>query len=115
MHEILQAVAEKTPLEGRCAEIELALREALANAILHGNNGNQRKRVRVECHKDGDNCLLLVVRDNGHGFDPAKVKDPTAPENLFRACGRGIFLIRHFMDDVQFARGGREIRMKKIL
>ena len=115
VHEILRVVTKKAPPDGTRSEIELALREALANAILHGNNGNHRKRVRVECYDQGENGLLLTVRDSGSGFDPAKVKDPTCAENLFRDCGRGIFLIRHFMDEVQFARGGREIRMRKKL
>ena len=111
---VLRSVSHQAHMDGRHGEIELALREALANAILHGNGGNRRKRVRVECYRVADG-LVLVVRDSGKGFDPDKVEDPTRPENLLRDRGRGIFLIRHFMDEVQFARGGREIRMRKNL
>ena len=100
--------------QGPRNDIEVALREALANAILHGNSGNPRKRVRVECFEQPDKSVVLVVRDNGDGFDPDRLHDPTRPENLFRDCGRGIFLIRHFMDEVSFGRGGREIRMRKV-
>jgi len=112
---VLQALSKKACTDGKRAEIELALREAIANAVIHGNGGNHRKRVRVECFRQTDDSLLLVVRDSGEGFDPSTVDDPTKPENLFRSRGRGIFLIRHFMDDVEFACGGREVRMRKRL
>ena len=113
VHTVLAAISKRMRNEEELPAIELSLREALANAVLHGNGANHRKRVRVECYKQADEALVLVVRDNGRGFDPARLKDPTHAENLFRDCGRGIFLIRHFMDDVQFRRGGREIRMHK--
>lgn len=112
---VMPAIAERTNLGPQMPAIELALREALANAILHGNGGNRRKRVRVECYQQPDGVLVLVVRDSGRGFNAAETKDPTHPDNIFRDHGRGIFLIRHFMDDVEFRRGGREIRMKKRL
>ena len=100
---------------GHCTEIELALREALANAILHGNKANRRKKVDLDCYLQKDKSVLLVVRDQGNGFNPHKVSDPTRPENIYRAGGRGIFLIRHFMDEVEFLRNGAEIHMRKKL
>ena len=100
-------------VDGHQSAIELAIREALANAVFHGNGSDERKRVALDCFEQGDGSVLLVVRDQGRGFDPASVADPTHPENVCRAGGRGIFLIRHFMDAVEFERGGREIRMKK--
>jgi serine/threonine-protein kinase RsbW len=100
---------------GHCESIELALREALANAIIHGNRSDARKLVAVDCFRQGEEDILLVIRDQGHGFDPSRVGNPTAPENVYRAGGRGIFLIRYFMDEVEFGRGGREIRMHKNL
>ena len=99
--------------DGQSNAVELALREALANAILHGNKGNRRKKVEVDCFRQSDESILVVVRDQGRGFDPTTLDDPTKPENVYRAGGRGIFLIRHFMDDVEFERGGSEIRMRK--
>jgi len=63
----------------------------------------------------GEENILLVVRDQGNGFDPSRVSNPTSPENIYRAGGRGIFLIYHFMDEVEFGRGGREVRMRKNL
>ncbi|MBI3405985.1 MAG: ATP-binding protein [Acidobacteria bacterium] len=98
---------------GHCTEIELALREALANAILHGNGANRRKKVELDCYMQKDKSILLVVRDQGKGFNPDRVSDPTQPENIYRAGGRGIFLIRHFMDEVEFHRNGAEIHMRK--
>lgn len=109
----MAALKKRCSLDGYHEAIELALREALANAILHGNAGKRRKRVALNCYQKKDKSILLVVRDQGRGFDPETVPDPTAPENLRRETGRGIFLIRKFMDQVDFAKGGCEIRMIK--
>ena len=102
-------------MNGQRAELEIVLREAVANAIIHGNDNDASKRVDVRCFLDGSNCLWFVVRDQGRGFDATGVPDPTESANLQRSCGRGIFLIRHFMDRVEFARQGSEIRMCKKL
>lgn len=113
VHQVLRALEANGCKDGILSDVEIALREALHNAVLHGNDRNPRKRVRVECSEQPDRSLLLVVRDSGPGFDPDHVVDPTKTENLFRETGRGIYMIRHFMDEVQFKRGGREIRMRK--
>lgn len=99
--------------ERQCTAAELSLREALANAILHGNGSDSKKRVELDCYGHGDGSVTLVVRDQGHGFDINSLSDPTSPENVYRDGGRGIYLIRHFMDQVEFDRGGSEIRMRK--
>ena len=113
VEKVVRLLGERGYMEGHRVAIELALREALANAILHGNGSSPKKRVRLDCYEKRDQSVLLVVRDEGRGFDPRKVGDPTRPENIYRAGGRGIFLIRHFMDEVRFRLGGREIRMRK--
>ena len=100
-------------VDGQSAATELALREALANAILHGNKAEPKKRVQLDCFQESDGTLLLVVQDEGHGFDPAAVRDPTQPENLIRTTGRGIYLIKHLMDEVEYRNRGRELRMRK--
>jgi len=115
VNRVIRTVAESGKWNGQLTAIELALREALANAVLRGNKSNSRKQVSVDCFQHRDGSVLLVVRDHGQGFDPACLDDPTRPENIYRDSGRGIFLIRHFVDEVQFARGGREIRMRKKL
>jgi serine/threonine-protein kinase RsbW len=96
------------------SEVEIAVREALINAIRHGNQFDPKRRAEVRCFvENGD--LLVVIADEGAGFDASCIPDPTADENLTRDCGRGLLLIRHFMDDVSFANGGREIRLRKHL
>jgi serine/threonine-protein kinase RsbW len=97
--------------------ILMALREALANAIKHGNAQDLGKRVHLEMEVVNDN-LQIRVRDEGSGFDPSGVADPLAPENRLKTSGRGIFYMKTFMDDVafrQFSGGGMEIVLTKKL
>lgn len=99
--------------------VVVAIRESVINAIKHGNRNNPGKHVFVEFSTGssaGDEALTIRVRDQGEGFDPSAVADPLAPENLLKSSGRGIFLIRSLMDDVQLQsalEGGMEIRMVK--
>ncbi len=93
--------------------IETALREALANAIIHGNRQDSRKGVRVCCAVQADRGVLIIVKDEGEGFDPATVPSPLVAENVYCTHGRGIFLINMLMDEVAFRRGGTEIHMRK--
>jgi len=97
--------------------VGVAIRECVINAIKHGNRSDSRKHVFVEFSAI-DSVLTIRVRDQGEGFDPDTLADPLAPENLLKASGRGIFLIRSFMDDVQLRsapEGGMEVRMIKRL
>ena len=99
----------------------VAIRESVINAIKHGNRNDTSKHVFVEFETTSNveaPKLLIRVRDEGEGFDPEAIADPLAPENLLKSGGRGIFLIRSFMDDVTVQRapeGGMEIRMTKRL
>jgi len=99
--------------------VGVAIRESVINAIKHGNRHDAAKHVFVEFEATTAELvpeLTIRVRDQGEGFDPEEVADPLAPENLLKSSGRGIFLIRNFMDDVQLQRapqGGMEIRMIK--
>jgi serine/threonine-protein kinase RsbW len=98
--------------------VGVAVRESVINAIKHGNRNDAAKHVFVEfeTHETAVPELSIRVRDQGAGFDPEDVADPLAPENLLKSSGRGIFLIRNFMDDVRLQRapeGGMEIRMVK--
>jgi serine/threonine-protein kinase RsbW len=93
----------------------LAVREAVANAIKHGNRLDQGKRVRILFRVHADR-IVVAVRDQGKGFDPQRVKNPVAPENVYQNHGRGIFFMNAFVDDVTFTRlpsGGTEVRMEK--
>ena len=97
--------------------ILMALREALANAIKHGNGLDMAKRVHLEMDVK-DHTLRIRIRDEGTGFDPAGVADPLAQENRFKTSGRGIFYMKTFMDEVRFSRvdgGGMEIVLTKDL
>ena len=99
--------------------VGVAIRESVINAIKHGNRNDAAKHVFIEFEtatKADVPELLIRVRDQGEGFDPQTVANPLDPENLLKSSGRGIFLIRNFMDDVQLQRapeGGMEIRMVK--
>jgi serine/threonine-protein kinase RsbW len=99
--------------------VSVAIRESVINAIKHGNRNDSAKHVFIEFEtatKAGGPELAIRVRDQGEGFDPETVANPLDPENLLKSSGRGIFLIRNFMDDVQLQRapeGGMEIRMVK--
>jgi serine/threonine-protein kinase RsbW len=99
--------------------VSVAVRESVVNAIKHGNKNDETKRVVVEFTPvplDEPEELVIRVEDEGDGFDPEEVADPLAPENILKSSGRGIFLIRSFMDDVQLQRGkerGMQVRMVK--
>jgi len=98
---------------GKEFEIEMALREALANAVLHGCNSDPSKRIECSVTSEEERGILIVVSDPGNGFDAAKVPSPTHEQNIFSEHGRGIFLINTLMDEVQFERNGAEIHMRK--
>src|SRR5665213_2936239 len=99
--------------------VGVAIRESVINAIKHGNHNDREKRVFVQFEQildEGVPGLQISVRDQGEGFDPTEIANPLAPENILKSSGRGIFLIRSFMDDVHLERsprGGMEIRMTK--
>jgi serine/threonine-protein kinase RsbW len=98
--------------------VGMALRETLANAIKHGNKLNPEKRVHVLFRLEPEQRLYIEVEDEGEGYAPSGVIDPTSPENLMRESGRGIFYIHHFMDEVRFVpgeRGGTRVELVKRL
>ena len=98
---------------GKEFEIETALREALANAVRHGCGNDATKEIEACVACDESRGMLIVVRDPGPGFDPGEIPSPTVGQNIFRAHGRGIYLINQLMDEVSFEKGGTEIRMLK--
>jgi serine/threonine-protein kinase RsbW len=96
---------------GKEFELEIALQEALANAVVHGCRNDPAEVVECELSSRGARDLVIVIRDPGPGFDPASVPNPIAPENVYSTHGRGIYLIRQLMDEAWFERGGSEIHM----
>jgi serine/threonine-protein kinase RsbW len=99
--------------------VGVAVRESVINAIKHGNSNDRDKHVHVAfttLNSDARPGVVIRVRDEGPGFDPSTLPDPLAPENLLKASGRGIFLIRSFMDEMVLQRapeGGMEVVMVK--
>ena len=102
----VEAAAEKLAEEAGLDEDErfrvtMAVREAAVNAVLHGNDYDPGKKIAVSLENTGE-ALVVSIADEGKGLDPETLPDPLAPENLMRGTGRGIFLIRSFMDEVHF-------------
>ena len=95
-------------------DVKLACEEAIVNAVEHGNQCDSSKMVHLECSVEND-VMKVVVRDEGEGFDPAALPDPTEPENILREDGRGVFLIRRLVDEVRFNEKGNEITIIKRL
>jgi len=100
--------------EDEVMQISMAVREAAVNAVLHGNAYDPGKKVKLDFETTGHD-LVITIRDQGKGMDPARIPDPLAPENLLKTSGRGIFLIRSFMDEVQInpSQTGTEIKLVK--
>jgi len=99
--------------EEKRLEIGLALQEALANAVVHGCGNDPSKNVHCRLNCDSKDRILIIVSDPGPGLDMSSLASPMVGENLYQDHGRGIYLIRQLMDDVQFERGGSEIQMWK--
>ena len=120
IEEITPAVSKIMALikEASCAPkddfaVETALLEALANAVLHGNRLDPGKMVRICCACQKDRGVIIIVKDEGEGFDATKVPSPLVGERIHSEHGRGIYLVNMLMDEVRFERGGREIYMRK--
>lgn len=95
-------------------KIGMAVREAAVNAVLHGNAYDPGKKVALDVERTARD-LVIVIRDQGKGLEVDKIPDPLAPENLMKTSGRGIFLIRSFMDEVEIhpSPTGTEIKLIK--
>lgn len=92
-------------------KISVALIEAVNNAILHGNQLDVSKNVKIEYNID-DDSICFIIEDEGKGFDYKNIPDPTLPENLEKTHGRGIFLMNHLADDIEFCENGALVEMK---
>ncbi|MGD0938136.1 MAG: ATP-binding protein [Terracidiphilus sp.] len=117
----VEAAAERLAAEAGLDEDEqfhvaMAAREAAVNAVLHGNEYDPAKQVTASFENTPE-ALVIKIADQGKGLDPATLPDPLAPENLLRGTGRGIFLIRSFMDEVHFRQlqPGTELTLVKHL
>jgi serine/threonine-protein kinase RsbW len=111
--EIMAEVGSQKCAAGKEYEVEVALLEALANAVKYGCRLDPEKMVEVCVACEEGQGMLIIVRDPGAGFDPKQIPSPVVGENIYSDHGRGIFLINHLMDEVQYRRGGTEIWMRK--
>lgn len=119
---VAAAAAAADAVAKRCAlseeglfGLDMAVRESVTNAVLHGNRLDESKTVEIVFAEE-DGVLVVTVRDRGTGFDPEQVEDPTAAENLLKTSGRGILFMRNFMDTVEWQphpEGGTVVRMTK--
>jgi len=110
---LMSLIDQSRCVDGKEEFVELALREAVSNAILHGNRSEARKLVHVRCCCEATNGMFIVVRDQGHGFDPNAALNPLAVENILAEHGRGIYLMKFAVDEVSFERGGSEVHIRK--
>jgi len=87
--------------------IMISVTECVSNAIIHGNGNNPKKLVKLEL-RFLDDQLKFIIEDEGNGFEPTELQDPTSPENLSNYGGRGVFIMRHLSDEVSFEDNGRK-------
>ncbi len=114
VQQVVSFVAQKMPDdEQKHLEVDLALQEAIANAVVHGCKNDARLQVKISASYDNEKGLLVVISDPGPGFIPADVPDPMQEANLQFDHGRGVFLINNLMDEVHFRNNGSEIHMIK--
>ncbi|MFN8276998.1 MAG: ATP-binding protein [Chitinophagales bacterium] len=93
--------------------ILISVTEAANNAIIHGNHNDAGKSVEIQCVPDDrGKAVTFYIKDQGHGFDHSQLPDPTAPENLDRPCGRGVFLMMQLADLVVFSNNGATVEMQ---
>jgi serine/threonine-protein kinase RsbW len=116
--ELAVGLAERAGVdEDDLMKVGMAVRESMVNAVVHGNRYNANKKVRFSVAANPDHFIVRIA-DEGEGFDFAGVPDPLAPENLMKTSGRGLFLIRSLMDDLQMRQlesGGTELTLIKNL
>jgi serine/threonine-protein kinase RsbW len=113
VNRLMRLIEGSRCVAGNEPAVELALQEALSNAVVHGNRVDARKLVQVRCQCELGKGVSIVVTDQGQGFDPKAVPDPLAVERLEEEHGRGLHLMRLAMDEVSFGRGGSEVHMRK--
>ncbi len=110
---LMQQIEASRCVAGHEPDVELALQEAVSNAVVHGNRMDADKLVHIQCQCEREKGAFIIVTDHGQGFDLSTVPNPLAIEGLRAQRGRGIHLMKLAMDEVSFERGGAEVRMWK--
>ena len=111
---ILKSLAAYSLDKDKLFDIKLCVEEAVRNAIVHGNHSNDKLHVKIYYKADKDK-INIEIGDEGSGFDQGKVPDPTHEDNIMKGSGRGVYLIRHLMDEVKFNDRGNKVRLVKYL
>ncbi|MEZ4829167.1 MAG: ATP-binding protein [Bacteroidia bacterium] len=115
IHEVEMAIDEiRAELEFKedvYGNVMVAVTEAVNNGIVHGNKGDESKKIYLDFEMVNQYRLVIKVQDEGDGFDPRKLDDPTAPENLENIGGRGVFLMQHLSDQLSFSDDGKIVEM----
>lgn len=115
IHEVEQFIEEIRDFLGFkddvFGNVMVAITEAVNNSIFHGNKGDVTKKVRIRCASLNPYRIMVAVEDEGSGFNPEALPDPTAPENLENPGGRGVFLMRNLSDEIRFENSGRRVEM----
>lgn len=107
---VVEAVSGGSICEENYGKILIALTEAVNNAILHGNCQDPTKQVRIS-YETANQMLFFTIKDQGNGFNPSDIPDPTDPENLEKPNGRGVFLMQRLADSCEFLHSGSEVRL----
>ncbi|MFC1570423.1 ATP-binding protein [Candidatus Omnitrophota bacterium] len=111
-NKLINALKAKGVGEEIIFDVHVGFEEALRNAMVHGNKNDPAKKVYIETEIKED-FIVIIVEDEGEGFDLTKLPDPTVGENLLKEGGRGVYLILHLMDEVKYESGGRKVIMVK--
>jgi len=112
LQEVLEQLEKHEWIQHDIFSVHLALEEALVNAIRHGNRLDESKQVHVACRMSPD-LVQIEITDEGEGFDPSAIPDPTDPDNIEAPSGRGIMLMRNFMSRVEYNDAGNRVVMEK--
>ena len=110
--ELINTLKDKNVSEEVIFDVHVGFEEALRNAMIHGNRSHPKKKVKIETEIT-DEWVMIIVEDEGNGFDLESLPDPTVGENLLKESGRGVYLIKHLMDEVRYEKNGSRVIMKK--
>lgn len=110
---VVRRIRKVRCVPGQESNVAIALFEAIANAVMHGNRQQPSKPVHITCRFEPMSCVSIVVKDQGEGFDPKAVPDPTRPDNVESEHGRGILMMKTVMDEVYYEKNGTEIHLVK--
>ena len=112
VHAVLRLI-RSNPKAKDDPDLEIALREALANALIHGNGSRRSKKIFLRCYTGPESGVMILVRDEGGGFDPRLVPDPRHEDRKHLHHGRGLLLMRELMDYIEYRKNGREVLLFK--